>query len=216
MHYRLIPNSFHFENLSLFNTSYRGLHMKNNTYENDVRILGGKFKGKLLPVLNVEGLRPTPSRVRETIFSWIKDSLGNAKVLDLFAGSGALGLEAYSRGAKDVTLVELDKDNSSNLKEIAKSMSYDEIHVINDDALHFLDNVSSTFNIVFIDPPYKLDIYEKVLEKLLDKNLIDDDSLIYVEMRNGSNKIVPGYEIIREENSGQSKYSLWTKSKLLF
>lgn len=95
-------------------------------------------------------------------------------------------------------------------------MSYDEIHVINDDALHFLDNVSSTFNIVFIDPPYKLDIYEKVLEKLLDKNLIDDDSLIYVEMRNGSNKIVPGYEIIREENSGQSKYSLWTKSKLLF
>lgn len=190
--------------------------MKNNTYENDVRILGGKFKGKLLPVLNVEGLRPTPSRVRETIFSWIKDSLGNAKVLDLFAGSGALGLEAYSRGAKDVTLVELDKDNSSNLKEIAKSMSYDEIHVINDDALHFLDNVSSTFNIVFIDPPYKLDIYEKVLEKLLDKNLIDDDSLIYVEMRNGSNKIVPGYEIIREENAGQSKFSLWTKSKLLF
>lgn len=216
MHYRLIPNSFHFENLSLFNTSYRGLHMKNNTYENDVRILGGKFKGKLLPVLDVEGLRPTTSRVRETIFSWIKDSLGNAKVLDLFAGSGALGLEAYSRGAKDVTLVELDKDNSSNLKEIAKSMSYDEIHVINDDALHFLDNVSSTFNIVFIDPPYKLDIYEKVLEKLLDKNLIDDDSLIYVEMRNGSNKIVPGYEIIREENAGQSKYSLWTKSKLLF
>lgn len=190
--------------------------MKNNTYENDVRILGGKFKGKLLPVLDVEGLRPTPSRVRETIFSWIKDSLGNAKVLDLFAGSGALGLEAYSRGAKDVTLVELDKDNSSNLKEIAKSMSYDEIHVINDDALHFLDNVSSTFNIVFIDPPYKLDIYEKVLEKLLDKNLIDDDSLIYVEMRNGSNKIVPCYEIIREENAGQSKYSLWTKSKLLF
>lgn len=216
MHYRLIPNSFHFENLSLFNTSYRGLHMKNNTYENDVRILGGKFKGKLLQVLDVEGLRPTPSRVRETIFSWIKDSLGNAKVLDLFAGSGALGLEAYSRGAKDVTLVELDKDNSSNLKVIAKSMSYDEIHVINDDALHFLDNVSSTFNIVFIDPPYKLDIYEKVLEKLLDKNLIDDDSLIYVEMRNGSNKIVPGYEIIREENAGQSKYSLWTKSKLLF
>lgn len=216
MHYRLIPNSFHFENLSLFNTSYRGLHMKNNTYENDVRILGGKFKGKLLPVLDVEGLRPTPLRVRETIFSWIKDSLGNAKVLDLFAGSGALGLEAYSRGAKDVTLVELDKDNSSNLKVIAKSMSYDEIHVINDDALHFLDNVSSTFNIVFIDPPYKLDSYEKVLEKLLDKNLIDDDSLIYVEMRNGSNKIVPGYEIIREENAGQSKYSLWTKSKLLF
>ena len=78
--------------------------MKNNTYENDVRILGGKFKGKLLPVLDVEGLRPTPSRVRETIFSWIKDSLGNAKVLDLFAGSGALGLEAYSRGAKDVAL----------------------------------------------------------------------------------------------------------------
>ncbi|MBQ8022960.1 MAG: 16S rRNA (guanine(966)-N(2))-methyltransferase RsmD [Succinivibrio sp.] len=190
--------------------------MKNNTYENDVRILGGKFKGKLLPVLDVKGLRPTPSRVRETIFSWIRNSIDNAKVLDLFAGSGALGFEAYSRGAAKVTLIELDKDNSSNLKEIAKSMSTENIHVINDDALHFLDNTNTVFDIVFIDPPYKLNIYEDVLKKLLDKNLINDNSLIYVEMRNGSNKIVPGYEIIKEENAGQSKYSLWTKSKLLF
>ena len=216
MHYRLIPNSFHFENLSLFNTSYRGLHMKNNTYENDVRILGGKFKGKLLPVLDVEGLRPTPSRVREIIFSWIKDSLGNAKVLDLFAGSGALGLEAYSRGAKDVTLVELDKDNSSNLKVIAKSMSYDEIHVINEDALHFLENVSSTFNIVFIDPPYKLNIYKDVLTSLLKRNLINENSIVYVEMQNGSSQSVPGYEIFREHSAGNAKYSLWRKSNFLF
>lgn len=191
--------------------------MKNITYENDVRILGGKFKGKLLPVLDIEGLRPTPSRVRETIFSWIGSSLDNAKILDLFAGSGALGFEAYSRGAQEVTLVELDKKNSLNLKEIAKSMNGSNcIKVINDDALHFLDNTDTVFDIVFIDPPYKLDIYEDVLTKLLNNNLIKETSLIYVEMRNGSNKIVPGYEIIREENAGQSKYSLWTKSKFLF
>ncbi len=191
--------------------------MKNNTYENDVRILGGKFKGKLLPVLDIEGLRPTPSRVRETIFSWIGTSIDNAKILDLFAGSGALGFEAYSRGAKEVTLVDLDKKNSLNLKEIAKSMGgCNCINVINDDATHFLDNTDTVFDIVFIDPPYKLDIYEEVLSKLLNNNLINDSTLIYVEMRNGSNKIVPGYEIIREENAGQSKYSLWIKSKFLF
>lgn len=190
--------------------------MKNSIYENDVRILGGKFKGKHLPVLEVEGLRPTPSRVRETIFSWLSNSIDNSNILDLFAGSGALGFEAYSRGAKEVTFVELDKENSSNLKEIAKRMNSKCIHVINDDALHFLDNTHSVFDIVFIDPPYKLDIYEDALSKLLKNNLIDDNSLIYVEMRNGSNKIVPGYEILREENTGQSKYSLWKKSKLLF
>lgn len=80
-----------------------------SNYSNDVKIIAGKYKGKILKVLDAEGLRPTPSRVRETVFTWIKDSLEGAKVLDLFAGSGALGFEAVSRGASSLTMIELDK-----------------------------------------------------------------------------------------------------------
>ena len=85
---------------------------------NEVKIIGGKFKGKLLKVLDAEGLRPTPSRVKETIFTWLKESVNGAKVLDLFAGTGALGLEAFSRGAQDITLIELNKDNYNNKQQI--------------------------------------------------------------------------------------------------
>lgn len=183
---------------------------------NEVKIIGGKFKGKLLKVLDAEGLRPTPSRVKETIFTWLKESLNGAKVLDLFAGTGALGLEAFSRGAQDITLIELNKDNYNNLKDTVQGFKSSNIHVLNDDAVHFLNNTQGCFDLVFLDPPYKLDIYKDCLSLLLKRNLISDNSLIYVEMRNGSNQVVPGFEIIKEQSAGQAKYCLYRKSQLLF
>lgn len=189
--------------------------MKSN-YTNDVKLIAGKYRGKSLKVLDVNGLRPTPSKVRETVFTWLNDSIHGAAVLDLFAGSGALGFEAVSRGAKSLDLVELDRDNAVNLKAAAQSFKDENISVHNTDALSFLQNDSHCYDIVFIDPPYKLDIYSQVLNTLLKRNLIKDSSLIYVEMRNGSNQAVPGFEIFKEESSGAAKYSLWRKSQLLF
>ncbi|MGN1280352.1 MAG: 16S rRNA (guanine(966)-N(2))-methyltransferase RsmD [Succinivibrio sp.] len=189
----------------------------NNNYKNDIKILGGKFRGKLLHVLDNEGLRPTPSRVRETIFSWLNQNIQNAKVLDLFAGSGSLGFEAFSRGARNVTLIELNRDNYLNLKNCASDLGSGSITVINTSAITFLENTDEQFDIVFIDPPYKCtDLYEQSLKLLIKRNLISDSSLIYVEMRNGYNCSAPGYEIFKEENAGQAKYTLWRKSKLLF
>ncbi|MGN0916550.1 MAG: 16S rRNA (guanine(966)-N(2))-methyltransferase RsmD [Succinivibrio sp.] len=188
----------------------------NTNYANEVKIIGGTYKGKILRVNDTEGLRPTPSRVRETVFNWIGDSIAGARVLDLFAGSGALGLEAASRGAKSVTLVELDKGNCECLLSNSASFVQSDVSVINTDALNFLNSTSDVFDVVFIDPPYSLDIYKDVLKTLIKKNLITDYSLVYVEMRNGNNIVVPGFEIIRQETSGQAKYTLWKKSSLIF
>lgn len=187
----------------------------NNT-EHEIRIIGGKYKGKLLKVLDEQGLRPTPNRVRETIFSWLKDDIQGANVLDLFAGSGALGFEAYSRGAASVTLIELNKNSAKLLKETANSMDSKNISVVNEDALNYLSQSKAHFDVVFIDPPYKLDVYEKALSLLNKNGFIDNDSIIYVEIRNGSSQAVPGFEIYREQAAGLAKYSLWRKSKLLF
>ena len=187
-----------------------------NEYQNEVTIIGGKFKGKKLTVNEAQGLRPTPARVRETVFSWLKDSLNNASVLDLFAGSGALGIEAYSRGAKKVELVDLNKDNIKSINECIKNFNDNNIRAINADAIEYLKKCNTHFDVVFIDPPYALNIYESVLTLLNERNLIDENSLLYVEMRNGTNQSVVGYEIIKSENAGNSKYTLWKKSSLLF
>ena len=186
-------------------------------YDNEIKIIGGTFKGKLIPVLDAAGLRPTPSRVRETVFSWLSDYIENAKVLDLFSGSGALGFESLSRGAKAVVMVELNIDNSKNLSNIVSSLKTDRVTVINNDAVSYLKTCNECFDIVFIDPPYSMDnLYDETLSLLINRNLINNNSLIYVEMRNGSNHAIAGFEVIREQQAGQSKYSLWRKSQLLF
>ena len=104
--------------------------------KHQVRIIGGSLKGKSLPVLDLDGLRPTPDRVRETLFNWIGGKIENSKVLDLFAGSGALGIEALSRGASRVTLIEKSVKNANNLNNITKNFVKDQqrINVINIDA----------------------------------------------------------------------------------
>lgn len=179
-----------------------------------VRIIGGKFKGKLLRVGQLDGLRPTPDRVRETVFTWLGDRCEGARVLDLFAGSGALGCEALSRGAADVTLIEIDKKNSKNLEDATADM--DNIMVLNTDAIAFIKQATGVYDLVFLDPPYKADLLEDCLLVLLDRELIDENTLLYVEMNAGNTLAVPGYEVIREETAGQVKYALWKKAQMPF
>ncbi|MBO6258305.1 MAG: 16S rRNA (guanine(966)-N(2))-methyltransferase RsmD [Succinivibrio sp.] len=185
-------------------------------HSGEVRIIGGKLKGKLLPVYEAEGLRPTPDRVRETLFSWLDNYLDAANVLDLFAGSGALGFEAYSRGAAKVTLVEINEVNYRSLSKIASSIDNQAITVVNQDANNFLSNTHDVYDIVFLDPPYNSELLKNVLSSLVKNNLVNEQSVIYVEMRDGHNEAVPGYEIIREQSAGQAKYALWKKSSFLF
>ncbi|MDY6322392.1 MAG: 16S rRNA (guanine(966)-N(2))-methyltransferase RsmD [Succinivibrio sp.] len=185
--------------------------------ENHVRIIGGSLRGRTLPVLDLPGLRPTPDRVRETVFSWLDGSFAGARVLDLFAGSGALGIEALSRGAADVVLVEKDPKNAQNLESVIQSMKLSRIMAVNQDALSFLKEVSGSFDIVFADPPYQSGtLLSDCLKLLLKRNLVTNLSQLYVEISSGSALSVPGYEVLREDTAGQVRFALWTRSSLLF
>lgn len=181
----------------------------------EVRIIGGKFKGRVLPVRDLEGLRPTPDRVRETVFSWLEGHVEGARVLDLFAGSGALGMESLSRGAAEVVMVEKDAANAASLKS-AVVFAGDAASVMKQDALGYLEGADGKFSLVFLDPPYKSGLLKPALELLIKRNLLTDDALLYVEMNAGDTVSVPGYETVREERAGQVKYALWRKSTLLF
>ncbi len=151
-----------------------------------VRIIGGAWKRTQLPVLNALGLRPTPDRVRETVFNWISHQWGNdwsaATVLDLFAGSGALGFEAASRGARSVVMVDTHTPVIRQLETIKDKLHADAVTLVRADALASVQSMAlrgQRFDLVFLDPPYQQDLLAKTLP--LCANLLNVDGLVYVE-----------------------------------
>ena len=181
-----------------------------------VRLIGGKYRGKQLTVLQAPGLRPTPDRVRESIFNLIGSKVEGAQVLDLFAGSGALGLEAISRGARSLVLVENNAENCDLLSAEIRHFKGEQIKLVQQDALTFLQQCSTQFDVVFLDPPYGAKLLEPALNLLNARALIKPSSILYVEMSSATRTIVPGFEIIREQTAGQVKFGLWRQSSFLF
>jgi 16S rRNA (guanine(966)-N(2))-methyltransferase RsmD len=151
-----------------------------------VRIIGGAWKRTQLPVLNALGLRPTPDRVRETVFNWISHQWGNdwsgATVLDLFAGSGALGFEAASRGAQSVVMVDSHSPVIRQLETIKDKLHADTVSLVRADALASAQSMmlrGQRFDLVFLDPPYQQDFLSRTLPLCV--NLLGEDGLVYVE-----------------------------------
>ena len=151
-----------------------------------VRIIGGAWKRTQLPVLDALGLRPTPDRVRETVFNWISHQWGNdwsaAVVLDLFAGSGALGFEAASRGARSVVMVDAHTPVVRQLEVIKDKLQADAVTLVRADALATAQSMAlrgQRFDLVFLDPPYQQALLEKVLP--LCAGLLNENALVYVE-----------------------------------
>ncbi|MDF1827875.1 MAG: 16S rRNA (guanine(966)-N(2))-methyltransferase RsmD [Legionellaceae bacterium] len=122
----------------------------------EVRIIGGHHRGKKITFPDALGLRPTPSRIRETLFNWLMHTVRGARCLDAFAGSGALGFEAWSRGASSVTLLEQSRTTSQHLKKQAMAFDANILQVIHTDAISYLKNQApnSSFDLVFLDPPF--------------------------------------------------------------
>lgn len=191
--------------------------------DHKIRIIGGSLKGRMLEVFDLEGLRPTTNRVRETVFNWLGQKIEGAYVLDLFAGSGALGLEALSRGAQQVVLVEKDAANARTLESEIKSLpqikSLGQIQVLNQDALKFIPNYKAQggrpFDIVFLDPPFASDLLEKSVELLAEHELLAEDALVYVEMGKAKRKNLFGLEMVREDTMGVAHFGLYQKSFFL-
>lgn len=150
---------------------------------NQVRIIGGLHKRRLISFVDADGLRPTPDRLRETLFNWLTGYLQDARVLDLCAGSGVLGFESISRGAAHATLLEFVKSQAQQLTLSAQTLGIStQVQIVHTDALDYLKNLNEgSFDIVFIDPPYAKDLWQPLLDLLLSKSILHRDSLIYLE-----------------------------------
>ncbi len=157
-----------------------GARAKNSARENSVRIIGGQFRRRLLRFPDSIGLRPTPGRVRETLFNWLGQDLSAWRCLDLFAGSGALGFEAASRGAAQVVLVESAPRVLGALEANRAALQHPpSLQIWRGDALQYLDSATTKFDLVFIDPPYRQGWLERILAKL--ERVTTPESLLYVE-----------------------------------
>jgi 16S rRNA (guanine966-N2)-methyltransferase len=158
-------------------------------------------------VADAQGLRPTPDRVRETLFNWLQTTIHGANCLDLFAGSGALGIEAVSRGATSSVLIEQDRNTADTLRESIKILDADEIVVHQADALQWLKTADQVFDIIFLDPPFGKNMIEQSLSVLTETECVSEQTLIYVESESVW-RPEKNVEVIKQAKAGQVHYML--------
>ncbi len=186
---------------------------QNKVGHGSVRIIAGRWRGRKLSFTDVDGLRPTPDRVRETIFNWLQMTIGEACCLDLFAGSGALGFEAASRGADTVTFVESNKQAVTQLRANCQQLQADNCQVVHQDALAFLrsDHDSQKYDIVFIDPPYSADSWTYIAQLLVQHELIAVGGYIYLECPSKQDMpLLPKqWHLLKDKQAGAVRYCLF-------
>lgn len=175
-----------------------------------IRIVGGQYRRTPISVPNVAGLRPTPDRVRETLFNWLSyfwdNDFSEKRVLDLFAGTGALGFEAASRGVGHVQMVESDPAAVAALRALRARLKAEHVRVHAGDALHVLTRLrTQPFDLVFLDPPFKQDWLPRVWTSL--PAVLSDASLVYVESETGINP-PPAFTLLRESKAGHVRFYL--------
>lgn len=174
-----------------------------------LRIIGGAWRGRRIRFPDRAGLRPTPDRVRETLFNWLQPWIAGSRCLDVFAGSGALGLEALSRGAAHVVFVESDLVAAQALRENLQRLgaAHAEVHVA--DARHYLAQVPEPFDIVFLDPPFQSPLLAETATRLEANGWIKPGGLIYIEAhKRQAPELPPTWEVLRAKNAGQVGYYL--------
>jgi 16S rRNA (guanine966-N2)-methyltransferase len=175
------------------------------TKRNTVRIIGGAWRSRIIEFPDAADLRPTPDRVRETLFNWLGRDLTGMACLDLFAGSGALGFEALSRGAASVVMVENTAAVLSAIRENARKLGAANLTVVRSDALEFARGTRSRFDIVFVDPPFRLGVQAAVLA--LARGLLPEGGRAYVE----SDAVIepsPGWGVLKHSRAGNVHFHL--------
>ncbi|WP_297362502.1 16S rRNA (guanine(966)-N(2))-methyltransferase RsmD [Thauera sp.] len=175
-----------------------------------VRIVGGQWRSRLLEVATVPGLRPTPDRVRETLFNWLGQDLDGQHCLDLFAGSGILGFEAASRGAAGVVLVERDAHALDALHKSAKTLQAAQVEIVRGDAVRFAQSTTRTFDGVFLDPPYNQGWLERT-SPWLDR-LVRPHGWLYVESEAAVDSL-GAWHAVKQGRAGQVHFHLMRRSQ---
>ena len=149
--------------------------------QNKLKIIGGNWRSRSINFVDAPGLRPTPARVRETVFNWLRNDIIGSRCLDLYAGSGALSFEAASRGAKSVVQVENNPLACRALKENAIALAANQIKIVQSDVFRYLASDAESFDVVFIDPPFAMGLAVQTCQWLADKGWLDSHAKIYVE-----------------------------------
>lgn len=183
--------------------------------KSSIRIIGGKWRSRKISVLGKANLRPTPDRVRETLFNWLSNSTRGASCLDLYAGSGALGFEALSRGAESVFAIESDPELCAELQSTKQKLAAEHYHYKQAKVLDWLSNSSNTaggrqFDLIFSDPPYASGELSRVLQQIIELKLLATDGFIYFEQPEPqlSAELVNLLQVWRQGRAGRVNYFL--------
>ena len=180
---------------------------------NRVRIIGGQYRRRLLDFPDGAGLRPTPDRVRETLFNWLAPFIAGARCLDLFAGTGALGIEAISRGAAHCTFVERDRDPTRALRGNLERLRVETAEVIEADALDWLTRRSGSFDVAFLDPPFARDLWQPAANALEQGGGLRDGALVYVESPlDAALELPANWTLHREGRAGAVRFALYRRT----
>lgn len=180
-----------------------------------VRIIAGNWRGRRLKIPNVKDLRPTPDRVRETLFNWLAPVLPGARCLDLFAGSGVLGFEALSRGASYVEMVDQSPEVINLLQEELVSFKVDNVGIYRAKVPDQLNAVTEPFDIIFLDPPYQSDLLLSCCRYLEEQGYLADSAYIYLEAREDikDNDLPENWRFLKSKKAGQVHYHLAIREK---
>lgn len=186
--------------------------VKNAKASNQLRIIGGLWRGRKLSFPDVDGLRPTGDRIRETLFNWLAPDIQGAHCLDLFAGSGALGLEALSRGAASSWLLEKSPIAAQQLNSNLQLLQATNGKVEQVDSLAWLNSQPPVqrFDIVFIDPPFALDLWDQIVTALEAGNWLSDAAIIYLEAPRAAHLQLPAnWQLHRDKQAGQVSFRMY-------
>lgn len=177
-----------------------------------LRIVAGKWRSRVLPVADIDGLRPTAERVRETLFNWLSPVIDDMRCLDLYAGSGALGLEALSRGAKSVVFVEQAPEAVATLRESIRLLAAEDTTVHAGDAVEFLRHATAKrFDLVLLDPPFADDLVPDLCRLLVERGWLASGAYVYLEQDASKPRpeLPPGFVAEKEKQAGNVRFTLF-------
>ena len=175
-----------------------------------LRIIGGEWRGRKIHFPPVAAIRPTPDRVRETVFNWLQSAVAGRRCLDLFAGSGALGIEALSRGAREVVFVDRDPAVSRHLVATLQLLGCDRGRVVRSDARSFLAGPAGPFDVIFLDPPFGEPVLPEACRRIEAGGWLAPGGLVYLEAAasTGPPELPDGWSLLRSKRAGEVGYHL--------
>lgn len=188
----------------------------NSSSTGQIRIIAGQWRGRKLPVRQLQGLRPTTDRIKETLFNWLSADIPGSRCLDLFAGSGSLGFESLSRGSRETWMLEKDAQVAAQLEDNALRLHAGErARVIQTNSVNFLNDNGEPFDIVFVDPPFRQGLVSVVCQRLEHNGWLTDGALIYIEHEAELDglPLPSNWSCCKVKQAGQVRYQLFLRNR---